>query len=141
MVEGLSKKEKGLTGMDNSGDCWGEGSIRGPNGNGKHIIKILYMCKPSQCIITGRRGSNLELQALPQEAQFQVLSTPLTLASPQKNGYREEAYARPGNRVLGRNSRVPVPTLWTKEDERALPVQSPWPHRLLPVGSGAAGGR
>lgn len=68
-------------------------------------------------------------------------STPLTLASPQKNGYREEAYAGPGNRVLGRNSRVPVPTLWTKEDERALPVQSPWPHRLLPVGSGAAGGR
>ena len=34
-MEGLSKKQKGLMDMDNSGDCWGKRGVRGPKGNGK----------------------------------------------------------------------------------------------------------
>ena len=41
--EGLSKMEKGTHGHgQQGGDGWGEGGIRGPNGNGKNIIKIIY---------------------------------------------------------------------------------------------------
>ena len=35
--EGLSKNEKGLMDMDNSGDCWKEWGIREPKGNVKKI--------------------------------------------------------------------------------------------------------
>ena len=41
-MEGLSKKEKGLMGMDNSVVIMGEGSIRELNGNGKNTIKLFF---------------------------------------------------------------------------------------------------
>ena len=39
-MEGLSKKEKGLTDMDNNMVIAGGGGIRELNGNGKNIINI-----------------------------------------------------------------------------------------------------
>ena len=36
-MQGLSKNEKGLMDMDNSGDCWKEWGIREPKGNVKKI--------------------------------------------------------------------------------------------------------
>ena len=45
-MEGWSKKEKGLMDMDTwCGDCSGEESKRGLNGNGKNTIKIIEMKK------------------------------------------------------------------------------------------------
>lgn len=39
-MEGLSKKQKGLMDMDNSGDCWRELGLRGLKGNGEKKIKF-----------------------------------------------------------------------------------------------------
>ena len=38
-VEGLSKKEKRLMDMDNTGHCWWGGGIRGLNSNGEIYTK------------------------------------------------------------------------------------------------------
>ena len=41
---GIGQKRKMTHGHgQQGGDCWGEGSIRGLNGNRKNIIKIIYL--------------------------------------------------------------------------------------------------
>ena len=45
-VEGLSKKRKRTHGHGQwCSDCWGKGDMRGLNGNGENIIKIIYLKK------------------------------------------------------------------------------------------------
>ena len=41
---GIERKRKRTHGHgEQCGDCWGEGGIRGLNGNGKNIIKINFL--------------------------------------------------------------------------------------------------
>ena len=41
---GIEQKRKRTHGHgEQCGDCWGEGGIRGLNGNGKNIIKINFL--------------------------------------------------------------------------------------------------